>query len=771
MEKFKLESAFIEKTGRKVASDLKLYSDFLGWRDDLGRYETWEEACDDIFENTHAKKYDYCINELRPYIDFAKKLNKEKYFLASQRTLQFRGDDIFKHNLRVYNCTVAYADKASFIGNAFYLLLCGCGVGVNMMKPFTDRLPKIKARNKGTKTFIIEDSIEGWSYAAHALICSYLSEKPIVGFEEYQGYKLKFDYSLIRVKGSKVGRRFKAPGHESLKNCIEKVETLFDSYVEDFEKPFKAIIAYDTFMHLSDAVLSGGVRRSSASIIISQDDEEMVNAKVGNWRLTNPQRARSNNSVGLLRNTFTKEYFQNLLKKTEGESDLGFVFMNNIFENLNPCFEIGFTALYFDYSNQDLVKRIMNSDITVLDEGVQTGIQCCNLNEQNGAKLKTKEDFFNSVKGAAITGTLQAGYTNFDKLVEVAEISKKITEKEALLGISITGWCNSPWLFNAEVLQEAAKIAKETNEIVAKIIGINPSARITTVKPSGNSSVILQCASGIHPEHSKNYFRVIALNKDTETAQWLEKNMPFLIEEYVYNPNKTDWGVFLPIENEEGTLYKADLQGVKHLELIKLVKENWVNYGKTEERCIISTTSHNVSNTVIKDDEKAISEYIFENQNEFSAVSFISLFGDKDWNQAPNTSVLSFDEIYSTYGEGCLFASGLIIDGLHTFDNNLWEACEFLTNSEKKIEGDRISVFVKKDWIRRAKKFSKNYFKGDIQKMVYCLKDVHLLHKWKTIKRELKPIDFTKILSKPSYIEINTIGAISCAGGACEVNF
>lgn len=757
----------MKKTGRRLASDLKLYSDFLGWREDLNRYENWEEAVEDVFENTHAIKYNYCIEELRPHLDYAKKLNKEKYFLASQRTLQFRGNDIFKHNLRVYNCTVLYADKASFLGNAFYLLLCGCGVGVNMMLPFVKRLPKLIERTKGTKTYTVDDSIEGWSNAAHVLISSYLST-PIPGFEEYKGYKIKMDYTLIRPKGSKVGRRFVAPGPDGLKKSFEEIQLLLDSYVENYEKDFLSIIAYDIFMHLNNAVLTGGVRRASSSVIMSEEDELMVNAKIGNWRKDNPQRSRSNNSVGLLKGKFTKEKFEYYLNLTNGQSDLGFVFMNNIFEILNPCYEICFTPLYFDYSRKDLIKRIMESDITVLNEGVQTGVQCCNLNEQNGAKLKSKEDLFKSVKAAAITGTLQAGYTDLSKLVEVGEISRIITEKEALLGISITGWCNSPWLFNEEVLQEAAKIAKETNEEIAKIIGINPSARLTTVKPSGNSSVILECASGIHPEHSENYFRVIALNKDTETSKWLEKNMPFLIEEYVHNPLKTDWAVFLPIQNEPGTLYKNDLQGVKHLELIKMVKQNWINYGKVEERCIIPTTCHNVSNTVIKseDQEKEISDYIFDNQWEFCAVSFISLFGDKDWNQAPNTSVLSFNEIHNKYGEGALFASGLIVDGLHCFNNNLWDACDYLLNKEEFIIDE---VFAKKDWARRAKKFAKNYFKGDLNVMIYCLKDVHLLHKWKTIQRELKSVNFTEILSKPTYLELDTMGAMACSGGSCEI--
>lgn len=758
--------------GRKFLSDLKLYSDFLGWNEKEQRYETWNEACVEVF-NTHREFYKEKVEqnpELSQLINFSQDYYQRQKFLTAQRSLQFRGEDIYKHNFRIYNCLVMYGDKPSFLGNSLYLMLCGCGVGINMMLPFVSRLPKIQKRTRGTKTFIIEDTIQGWGEAAHVLVTSYLSTNPIEGYEEYQGYEVKFDYSLIRKKGERVGRRFKAPGPDGLKQSLERVELLLNNYVEEFPKEFKSIIAYDIFMHLANSVLSGGIRRAACSIICSPEDEDLVYAKSGDWRKENKQRERSNNSVGLLRGKFTKEDFQKYLELNQGVSDIGFVFMNNIYEIFNPCFEIGFTPLHFDYSNKEIVKRIMDSDTTVLDEGlVTTAIQCCNLTEINGGSMESEEDFYNTCKAASIAGTLQAGYTNFRYIKNVLQETIEVSSYEALLGVSITGWANGPWLLDEKILQKGAEIVIKTNEEVAKLLGINSSARSTTVKPSGNAAVILMCGSGIHWEHSENYFRVMQLNKETETAKYLEENFPTLIEEGVYSETNTDYAVFAPIQNPPQTLYKGDYKGVKHLEIIRLVKENWVDKGKVESRCIIPTTSHNVSNTVIVDDYIEITDYLFEYQNTFTAVSFQSEFSDKDWNQSPNTSVLSFEQILEKYGEGSLFASGLIVDGLHAFNQNLWEACDAVEKRDYKLTGNRYVVFEKKEWIRRAKKFSRNYFKGDIQKMIYCLKDVHLLHKWKTINREFREIDFVKILKEPQYIDVDTMGAQACSGGSCEL--
>ena len=759
--------------GRKFLSDLKLYSDFLGYKEDKGRYETWEEATKEVFD-THRVKYADKIKQfpqLNEEINFAEEMYREKNYLTSQRILQFRGDDLFKHNFKLYNCLVMFADKPSFLGNAFYLMLCGCGVGVNMMLPFLDRLPNIQKRTKGTKTFVVQDSIEGWGDAAHVFISSYLTTDPIEGFEEYQGYEIKFDYSLIRVRGAKVCGKFKAPGPGGIKQSFDKMESLMNSYVEDQPKKFKGVIAYDLFMHLANAVLSGGIRRAACNIIVSPEDGDLVYAKTGNWRENNSQRERSNNSVGLIRNKFTKEEFQHLLELNNGISDIGFVFMNHIFELFNPCFEIGFTPLHFDWGNQEIIDRVLASDETLLDEEeFTTGIQCCNLVEINGSKMKNKEIFFETIKAATTAGTLQAGYTDFKHIKDVLVETKAISEKEALLGVSITGWANQPWLFDEEVLKEGAQVIKDTNEKMALMLGINPAARSGTVKPAGNSSVILGCASGIHFEHSFEYFRVMQLNKDTETAKWLESNYPFMLEEGVYSETKSDYAVFIPVKNNKGTLYKNDVKGVKHLELIKLVKEFWVDASKNEKYCIIPTTSHNVSNTVIIDDLEEINKYIFEHQNTFAAVSFLSEFGDKDWNQSPNTSVLSFEDIVGKYGKGAVFASGLIVDGLSYFNNNLWEACDHVLNRDKPIIGTREQVLLKKHWIQSAKRFAKNYMKRDLQDMIYCLKDVHLLHKWEEINRKFKPVDFTEILTKPNYIELDTMGATSCSGPqGCEI--
>jgi ribonucleoside-diphosphate reductase alpha chain len=752
--------------GRKFLSDLKLYSDYLGWREELGRYETWEEAVEEVFD-THRGRYAAVMNQLAPHLKYAEDAYKEMRFLAAQRNLQFRGPDIYKHNFRLYNCLVMYADRASFLGNAFYLLLCGCGVGVNMQLPFVSRLPKIAARTKGVKTFVIEDNIEGWGDAAHALASSYVAEGEVAPLPEYQGYVIKFDYSKIRKKGARLGRRFKAPGPDGLKTALEKIEAMMDAYVEEFPKAFTSLLAYDFFMYLADSVLSGGVRRAACSIMCSPEDRDLIYAKSGNWREQNPQRARSNNSVALIRGEFSKEFFEELLRINQGTSDIGFVFVSNIFEVLNPCFEIGFTPLFFDYSDYHLVERIMRSDISVLDEGVvKTAIQCCNLNEINGAMLKTKADVRRAVIGATITGTLQAGYTDFRHIRDIQAETIAVSEYEALLGVSITGWAANPWLFNREFLEEMAQLVIETNEMIARIIGIRPAARSCTVKPSGNSSVVLGTPNGIHWEHSHWYFRVMQLNKETDAAKWLEQHMRYILEE---GGKETDWSVYVPIENEEGTLYKDDYKGVKHLEIIRLVKEAWVDKGKVASRCIIPTTSHNVSNTVIIDDYEAIVDYLFAHQYTFTAVSFMGEFGDKDYQHCPNTSVLSFEEIHQKYGDGCLFASGLVVDALAAFDENLWRACEVALDKSIKLAGTRREVFYQKDIIRRIKKFARNYFKGDVKEATYCLKDVHLLHKWKTTLRQMREVDFTKILTQPVYLEVDAFAGAACNGGVCEI--
>ena len=284
-----------------------------------------------------------------------------------------------------------------------------------------------------------------------------------------------------------------------------------------------------------------------------------------------------------------------------------------------------------------------------------------------------------------------------------------------------------------------------------------------------HNSVVLGTASGIHPEHSERYFRIMQINKESDTAKWLLENASFLIEESVWSRNNTDYVVFVPIVNPKDGLFKNEMKGVKHLEIIKLVQQNWIIPGTNRELGISPLTTHNCSCTVIIDDKKEIVDYIWENKQYFTAISFISDYGDKDFNQAPFTSILSFEEITEKYGRGALFASGLIVDGLHYFNNNLWQACDYLNDQSIQISGTREQVLLRKDWIRRAKQFAKNYFKNDLKNMIYCLKDVHLFHKWETINRSMKEVDFAAILNKPNYKDVADYAGQSCSGTQCEI--
>lgn len=738
--------------GKEFISQLKLHSDYLKWDEELGRYEKWEEACDKIL-NTHTMRYGDIINNL---IDEVKSSLYKKEFLASQRNLQFRGNTILRNNCKIYNCCTTYAYSPDLFNKSFFVLLSGTGLGVSLKQKFVSQLPKLNTRNGESKLYIVEDSIEGWAESIKVLISSYCSHPSL--YPEYFGKPVKFDLSKIRKKGAFITGGFKAPGPNGLKSSIEKIESLINNYLNnETSKEFKSIVVYDILMHISDAVLSGGIRRSAMNVLIDEDDSELLNAKIGNWRQEHPHRARSNNSVGLLKHNFPKEKLEKLISLNSGDNDLGFVFLNTENEIFNPCFEIGMS--FYDK----------------LSDKNDTALQFCNLNEINASacvdsKGRFSEDkFYELCRNSAILGTFQAGYTNFPYLGKQTE---EIVTGEALIGVSITGWMTRPELFNKEILNKGAKIVIETNKEVAKLIGINQAARTTTVKPSGNASVILKTASGIHPEHSKRYFRIMQLNKESEVAKWLEKNTPNLIEDSKWSASNSDYVVYAPCENNDNVIVKTEMKGVKHLELIKLVQEHWVNAGKVKELCYNEHTTHNVSNTVIIDDINIITNYLYDNQDNFAAVSFLSEYGDKDYTQAPFTSVLNTQELINRYGDGAIFMSGLVVDGLHYFDDDLWSAVNHVINDNLKLGGSRDQVLLRKDWIRRVKKFSKNYFKGNLSETMYCMKDVHLWHKWQIINRDFKHIDFGTILNKPTFEDISKYGAISCSGGSCEiVNF
>ena len=732
---------------QQLLSDFKFYSSYSKFKKEDERMETWGEAIDRVMQ-MHYKKYQNKITpELQEYLDFATKQYKEKRILGSQRALQFGGDSILKHEMKQFNCLVSYCDRIEFFKEAMYLLLGGCGVGFSVQSLHLEKLPMIGKRIEGVKTFLIEDSIEGWADAIGVLLASYsLSD---IKFQEYYGYRIDFDYSNIRPKGSYISGGFKAPGYEGLKNSLTKIQELLDKEINgNVQIPLKSIIAYDIVMHMADAVLSGGVRRSATICLFSATDNDMLNAKTGDWYIKNPQRGRSNNSVILIRNKTSKELFSKIMESVKSWGEPGFVWSSNEDIIYNPCVEIGMTPYYINENGNKI-----------------SGWEGCNLTEINGSKCNTEQEFYDACKASAILGTLQAGYTNFKY---VTDVTKKIFDREALLGCSITGFMNNPMiLFNPEIQKKGAEIIKETNKIVSSLIGINQAARTTCVKPSGNASVILGTASGIHGEHSKKYFRNVQVNKEEELGKVIKILNPKMVENSLWSNNNSDWVISFPINSKEGSIYKKDLYGVKQLEYVKLTQQNWVEFGTNYELCVDKNTRHNVSNTIVVDNWDEVENYIYENKEWFAGISLLGMTGDKDYAQAPFTEVIDTDEIIKKYGKSSLFASGLIVDGLHAF-RHLWLACNAVLFSSE-IDENEADFLLKNDWIRRAKQFADRYFNSDIVKMTNCLKDISLYHKWLEINREYKDIDFNSMNIMPSYTDIDKLGAIACSGDQCTI--
>lgn len=823
----------------KALSDYTINAKYARYLKDKKRRETWEEQVERTFA-MHERRYSHLYEkhpELKDEIDFAKRQVLKKRTLGSQRNLQFAGPQLEKHHAKGYNCSFSHCDRLQFFQECMYLLLCGCGVGVSVQKHHIEQLPEFDdywARTDLESTekcdFVVEDSIEGWSDAIGAVIKSYYEGN------EFSRKNLQFDYSKIRPEGALISGGFKAPGPKGLEAAIEKINLVFRKSLLNGQEKLRPIDAFDIIMHSADAVLSGGVRRSAVITLFSHDDEEMMNAKVGDWFITNPQRGRSNNSAVLLKGGIKKEDFHKLIKSTKEFGEPGFVWVDDLEFGVNPCVEIG---LY------------------PKTEDGRSGFQFCNLCEINGKWCKSEEDFLKACRAAAIIGTLQAGYTDFKY---VSKETKEITEREALLGCSITGVMDNPEIIlNPEIQRKGAEEIKKKNKEIAAIIGINPAARTTCIKPAGTTSCVLGTASGIHPHHAKRYIRRVQANKMEFPAQHFKEVNPLAVENSFWSNNNTDVVISFCCEVPQGAVVKNQISAIELLERVKLTQQNWVRYGTEESLCVKKGIRHNVSNTItVKDDEwQEVADYIFENQKWFAGISLLPFSGDKDYVQTPFTTIHEPKELLKIYGNASIVASGLIVDGLHAFNNNLWRACDTVLGigedlseniqepqyptkrnnkqlAEYFLEKERYEeLFLKKDWVRRVKKFaSKHYdfneqkyneyeaelkrlngdlllfkkmqketknekekesYKGAIfltlkkisdinmnegytheksllKKTTYCLKDVSNWKLWDDLTKSYKEIDWSSVVEEKEFLEdVSKMGAQACAGGKCEL--
>ena len=719
-------------------------SKYARWDAEKKRRETWGESVDRVkqmmvdkyvgTDQTHHPEVVEAINK-------AYEAMRKKRILGSQRALQFGGSPIFKHNARIYNCIASYTDRVRFFQECMYLLLCGCGTGFSVQKHHIDKLPNLLKEKDGQKKFLIEDSIEGWSDAVGVLVSSYFKGCKL--FPEYNGKNVVFDYTQIRPAGAYLkSSGGKAPGPEPLKKALNNIKKVLDNAMKSGNKKLQPIEAYDIVMYGADAVISGGVRRSATICLFSADDEEMAKAKTGSWFIDNPQRGRSNNSALLLRKETTKEQFAELMQSVKEFGEPGFVWSDSTELIVNPCVEIGMWPV---------------------DETTgESGWQACNLSTINCAKVKTAEDFYEACENAAIIGTLQAGFAKFPYL---GKASENIISREALLGVSMTGIMEQHEIcLDPKIQKKGAEIVKKTNERIAKLIGINKAARTTCVKPEGTSSCILGTSSGIHPHHAKRYIRRVQANKMEPIYQYFKTINPRACAESVWSNNDSDDVVAFCVEVPDGSKTKNQVDAIGLLEYVKSTQQNWVMNGTNPEQCTQKWLTHNVSNTInVKPDEwDAVTNFIYKNRQYFCGVSLLPIAGDKDYAQAPFTTVYLPSEQIQHYGDAAVFVSGLIEVGLSLYEDNLWAACDSLLGVGQKIKGTE-----KKEYKERCQRFADKYMNGDLKLLTYCMKDVYNWKDWLDMNREYKEVDYTQVIEEENNVKAEQEWA--CSGGSCEV--
>lgn len=652
-----------------ILSDITVFTKYAKYLPEKQRREIWEEIVTRNM-NMHIKKYPLLEKEIRENY----KLVYDKKILPSMRSLQFAGRPIEVNPSRVYNCAFAPVDDFRIFSEAMFLLLGGTGFGYSVQKHHVEQLPEIKKPTR-KKRYLVGDSIEGWADAIRILTKAYFTGIPAPDF----------DFSDIRPKGARlITSGGKAPGPEPLKQCLINIQAIFES--KNAGEKLEPIEAHDIMCHIADAVLAGGIRRAALISLFSFEDEYMINSK-GNFKVTSwehhiekgpvdvsgeqmnvkvehkdqtgkkyfdievtgtepyygnfikktlywvseddvnnyliptgtlpwyyfqPQRGRANNSVTVVRHKIKKVEFFKLWKKIEasGSGEPGIYFTNDKDWGTNPCAEIALRPFQF-----------------------------CNLCEINASDITSQEDLNNRAKTAAFIGTLQAGYTNFHYL---RDVWRKTTEKDALLGIGMTG------IGSGEVLKynltEAADIASAENERIAKINGINTAARVTTVKPSGTSSLVLGTSSGIHAWHNDYYIRRMRLGKNEALYVYLSIYHPELLEDDFFIPEIQSI-VSVPQKAPKGAILRTET-AIDLLERVKKISNEWVKPGHRK-----GENTHNVSATIsVKDDEwETVGKWMWENKEVYNGLSVLP-FNGGTYRQAPFQDITEeqFNKMYKT---------------------------------------------------------------------------------------------------------------------------
>lgn len=566
---------------QKILSDITVFNKYAKFVPSLNRRETWEEICERNLE-MHAKKYPMLATEVRKIY---KKYVFTRKVLPSMRSMQFGGRPIELANNRIFNCAYMAASHPAAFSEAMFLLLGGTGLGYSVQKHHVSKLPVVQGVKLRQRRFLVGDSIEGWADAVKVLVEAFFKGKA----------DPSFDFRDIRVKGAQlVTSGGKAPGPDPLRLCIDHLRSIMNGAVG---RQLSTLEVHDMMCHIADAVLAGGIRRAALISLFDATDLDMISAKSGLWWELNPQRGRANNSVVLLRTETSEAQFKALWEriKDSNAGEPGIFWTNNLELGTNPCAEISLNDMQF-----------------------------CNLTEMNVSDVETQEELNAMAKAAAFIGTLQAGYTDFHYLRPEWEDN---TKREALIGVGQTG------IGSGKVqklnLAEAAQWVLTENARVAEIIGVNPAARTTTVKPSGTSSLCVGSASGVHAWHNDYYIRRMRVGKNEALYGYMSKQFPELIEDCKFKPH-LEAVMSFPQKAPEGSILRTET-ALDTLERVKRFNKEWVQPGHRT-----GDNHHNVSCTVsLRDtDWDDVHSWMWENRMDYTGISVLPFDGGT-YVQAP----------------------------------------------------------------------------------------------------------------------------------------
>ena len=582
-EEVKKLTAESKKYFRNQLSEFIYYRTYARWIEDKGRRETWIETVDRymnfMMENLGEKLTSKEYAEVREAI-----LKQEA--MPSMRLLQFAGDAARKTNVCAYNCSYIAPSEIQDFGEIMYILMCGTGVGFSVESQNVQALPQIKSQaGKMLPTYVVADTREGWSDALTHGIKTW-----------FDGKDVNFDFSKLRPTGARLktmGGRSSGP--DPLRSVLEFTRA---KILKKQGRRLSNIDVHDIVCKIGEVVIAGGVRRSALISLSDLDDQDMRDAKRGQFYTSEPQRMMANNSAVYNEKPNNIEFLDewiSLMKSGSGERG---IFNRGGLKKTLPERRL----------------KLLDNDLSHLGtnpcgEIILQSKQFCNLSEIVARAEDTIESLLRKIRVAAILGTYQATLTNFPYL---SKEWKENCENERLLGVSITGQWDCPAARKKEVLEKLKEETVKINKQYAKKFGVNQAACITCVKPSGTLSQMVDCASGMHPRHSQYYIRRVRIASSDPLFRMLkDQGIPHYPEVGQSLETANTFVLEFPVKAPEDVIYKDDISAIEQLEHWKLVKENY--------------TEHNPSVTISVGEEEwvEVANWLYKNWELVGGLSFL----------------------------------------------------------------------------------------------------------------------------------------------------